>query len=94
MFSKFTEVGSSKHSNNIGKTIQYGTAGFRTRYDCNFKIKLHNISKYISNYSGDILDHVMYRMGALAVIRSKKKKGNINNIIFSVLDIIKIILSN
>ncbi len=55
MFSTASKVGGESHPNNVGKAIQYGTAGFRTK--------------------ADILDHVMYRMGLLAALRSKLKGG-------------------
>jgi len=43
------------HPRSHDKTIQYGTAGFRTK--------------------AELLDHVMYRMGLLAVLRSRVKGG-------------------
>jgi len=47
-----------KHPRKDGAgTIQYGTAGFRTK--------------------ADLLEHVMFRMGVLAVIRSKVKRATI-----------------
>ncbi|KAG2468582.1 AGM1 mutase, partial [Polypterus senegalus] len=45
------------HPNLEGVTLQYGTAGFRTK--------------------AEELDHVMFRMGQLAVLRSKKTKSTI-----------------
>lgn len=30
---------------------------------------------YLDHFSADLLDHVMYKMGLLAVLRSKFKKG-------------------
>ncbi|XP_071998144.1 phosphoacetylglucosamine mutase isoform X3 [Engystomops pustulosus] len=46
---------SVRHAKPAGLTLQYGTAGFRTK--------------------AEHLDHVMYRMGLLAVLRSKKTKS-------------------
>lgn len=46
---------SARHAKPAGLTLQYGTAGFRTK--------------------AEHLDHVMYRMGLLAVLRSKKMKS-------------------
>ncbi|KAM4042801.1 phosphoacetylglucosamine mutase [Anomaloglossus baeobatrachus] len=46
---------SARHAKPAGLTLQYGTAGFRTK--------------------AEHLDHVMYRMGLLAVLRSKKTKA-------------------
>ncbi|KAG9493696.1 phosphoacetylglucosamine mutase [Eleutherodactylus coqui] len=46
---------SAHHCKPAGLTLQYGTAGFRTK--------------------AEHLDHVMYRMGLLAVLRSKKTKS-------------------
>ncbi|CAH2249233.1 phosphoacetylglucosamine mutase [Pelobates cultripes] len=46
---------SSRHPKPAGLSLQYGTAGFRTK--------------------AEHLDHVMYRMGLLAVLRSKKTKS-------------------
>uniref|UniRef100_A0A8D0L3V9 Phosphoacetylglucosamine mutase n=1 Tax=Sphenodon punctatus TaxID=8508 RepID=A0A8D0L3V9_SPHPU len=45
------------HAKPSGLTLQYGTAGFRTK--------------------AENLDHVMYRMGLLAVLRSKQTKSTI-----------------
>ncbi|XP_069829615.1 phosphoacetylglucosamine mutase isoform X2 [Dendropsophus ebraccatus] len=46
---------SARHAKPVGLTLQYGTAGFRSK--------------------AEHLDHVMYRMGLLAVLRSKKTKS-------------------
>ncbi|XP_044145487.1 phosphoacetylglucosamine mutase isoform X1 [Bufo gargarizans] len=46
---------STRHAKPAGVTLQYGTAGFRTK--------------------AEHLDHVMYRMGLLAALRSKKTKS-------------------
>ncbi|XP_040284635.1 phosphoacetylglucosamine mutase isoform X3 [Bufo bufo] len=46
---------STRHAKPAGVTLQYGTAGFRTK--------------------AELLDHVMYRMGLLAALRSKKTKS-------------------
>ncbi|XP_075058799.1 phosphoacetylglucosamine mutase [Mixophyes fleayi] len=48
---------SARHTKPVGLTLQYGTAGFRTK--------------------AEHLDHVMYRMGLLAVLRSKITKSAI-----------------
>lgn len=48
---------SALHAKPDGLTLQYGTAGFRTK--------------------GEHLDHVMFRMGLLAVLRSKQTKSTI-----------------
>ncbi|XP_068137657.1 phosphoacetylglucosamine mutase [Hyperolius riggenbachi] len=48
---------SARHAKPAGLTLQYGTAGFRTK--------------------AEHLDHVMYRMGLLAVLRSKNTKSGI-----------------
>ncbi|XP_037093151.1 LOW QUALITY PROTEIN: phosphoacetylglucosamine mutase-like [Pollicipes pollicipes] len=50
-----TSVALEKHPKQAGKSIQYGTAGFRAK--------------------ADGLDSIMYRMGLLAVLRSKAKQG-------------------
>ena len=33
MWDKVVSVGADKHPNNVGKSIKYGTAGFRTKYE-------------------------------------------------------------
>ncbi|OWK01354.1 PGM3, partial [Cervus elaphus hippelaphus] len=48
---------SALHAKPDGLTLQYGTAGFRTK--------------------AEHLDHVMFRMGLLAVLRSKQTKSTI-----------------
>lgn len=48
---------SALHVKPDGLTLQYGTAGFRTK--------------------AEHLDHVMFRMGLLAVLRSKQTKSTI-----------------
>ncbi|XP_006033596.1 phosphoacetylglucosamine mutase isoform X2 [Alligator sinensis] len=55
----FEAVGkcSALHQKPVGLSLQYGTAGFRTK--------------------AEQLDHVMYRMGLLAVLRSKQTKSTI-----------------
>ena len=74
-FSEAERVGAEKHPNNVGKRIQYGTAGFRTKSVFNrFKLCQRFIFCF-RDCRADILDHVMYRMGLLAVLRSKLKKG-------------------
>ena len=78
MWSEVEKVGAEKHPNKVNKVIQYGTAGMRTRYShwlsmCVIYTRLHIVVRLKTR--GDLLDHVMYRMGVLAVLRSKVKGG-------------------
>ena len=44
-------VGNEKHPNNIATEIQYGTAGFRTKYVYNFLAVTSNITKPVLIYN-------------------------------------------
>lgn len=97
-YSKIDNISRNEHPNTYNGTIQYGTAGFRTKWVVFlFKyffihlccpIKVSSTTTYVNVDScsiivyrffivrrADILDHVLFRMGVLAALRSKVKNG-------------------
>ncbi|XP_043276225.1 phosphoacetylglucosamine mutase isoform X1 [Venturia canescens] len=56
-YTEIDRISRNEHSNTSNVTIQYGTAGFRTK--------------------ANLLDHVMFRMGVLATLRSRAKNAAI-----------------
>lgn len=58
-------------------TFQYGTAGFRTLYvGIPFIVAADaNLSRFL--FSGNVLDSVLFRVGVLAALRSKKQDGKV-----------------
>lgn len=64
-----------KHPKPAHITFQYGTAGFRTLYVAAFAAVRAMWLTEIALRRGDQLDSVLFRMGVLAGLRSKKLDG-------------------
>lgn len=79
-------VGKTSYSRRCENFIEYGTAGFRQKYVYQAQC-LHNTQKIVTEpplhpiclqfFRAEDLDHVLYRMGILAALRSRVKGATI-----------------
>ncbi|CCG84227.1 protein of unknown function [Taphrina deformans PYCC 5710] len=64
---------SAKHPKPEAQNYTYGTAGFRTKYNHPQSLS----STYLTWCRADLLDSVVFRVGLLAILRSKKLQGQV-----------------